>query len=181
MHRNSFSWVMTYHLPSRINCISWWRHQMETFSELLAICAGNSPVIGEFPAQRPVTRSFGVFFDLRPNKRLNKQSWGWWFETPSRTYDVIVIWKQNLPEANQHKCEICFRCVSDLLPFLAHIPTHRPLLGWWYFFPNKQCMLHKIMVHQCIQILLLFCWIQKRFLQFQPTTNCIPLRATRKP
>ena len=38
---------------------------------------------GEFPAQRPVTRSFDVFFDLRPNKRLSKQPWGWWFETPS--------------------------------------------------------------------------------------------------
>ena len=38
---------------------------METFSALLAICAGNSPVPGEFPAQRPVTRSFDVFFDLR--------------------------------------------------------------------------------------------------------------------
>ena len=38
--------------------------------------------IGEFPAQRPVTQSFDVFFDLRPNKRLSKQSWGWWFETP---------------------------------------------------------------------------------------------------
>ena len=54
---------------------------METFSALLAICAGNSPVPGEFPAQRPVTRSFDVFFDLRLNKRLSKQSWGWWFET----------------------------------------------------------------------------------------------------
>ena len=36
------------------------------------------------PAQRPVTRSFDVFFDLRLNKRLSKQSRGWWFETPSR-------------------------------------------------------------------------------------------------
>ena len=63
---------------------SWWRHQMETFSALLALCDGNSPVTGEFPAQRPVTRIFDVFFDLRPNKRLSKQSWGWWFETPSR-------------------------------------------------------------------------------------------------
>ena len=62
---------------------TWWRHQMETFSALLAICAGNSPVPGEFPAQRPVTRSFDVFFDLRPNKQLSKQWWGWWFETPS--------------------------------------------------------------------------------------------------
>ena len=42
------------------------------------------PIIGEFPSQRPVTRSFGIFFDLRPNKRLSKESWGWWSETPSR-------------------------------------------------------------------------------------------------
>ena len=39
---------------------------------------------GEFPAQRPLTRSFGVFFDLRLNKGLSKQSGGWWFVTPSR-------------------------------------------------------------------------------------------------
>ena len=57
---------------------------METFSALPAICAGNSPATGEFPTQRPATRSFDVFFDLRLNKRLSKQSWGWWFETPSR-------------------------------------------------------------------------------------------------
>ena len=50
---------------------------METFSALLAICAGNSLVTGEFPAQRPVTQSFVVFFDLRINKWLSKQSWGW--------------------------------------------------------------------------------------------------------
>ena len=54
-----------------------------TFSALLALCAGNSPVPGAFPAQRPVTRSFDVFFDLRPNKRLSKQPRGWWFETLS--------------------------------------------------------------------------------------------------
>ena len=64
-------------------CTSWWRHQMETFSALLDICARNSPVPCDFPAQRPVTRSFDVFFDLRPNKRLSKQWWGWWFEAPS--------------------------------------------------------------------------------------------------
>ena len=47
------------------NHIPWWRHQMETFSALLAICAGNSAASGEFPVQRPVTRSFDVFFALR--------------------------------------------------------------------------------------------------------------------
>ena len=61
----------------------WWRHQMDTFSALLAICEGNSPFPGEFPAQRPVTRIFDVLFDLRPNKQLSKQWWGWWFQTPS--------------------------------------------------------------------------------------------------
>ena len=45
--------------------------------------------LGEFPAQRPVTRSLDVFFDLRPNKRLSKQPWGWWFDTPSRS-----LWRQ---------------------------------------------------------------------------------------
>ena len=50
-------------------------------SALLALCAGNSPVTGEFPSQRPVMQSFGVFFDLRLNKRLSKPPWGWWFET----------------------------------------------------------------------------------------------------
>ena len=52
----------------------------------LTLCAGNSPITGEFLAQRPVTWSFGVSFDLRLNKRLSKQSWGWWFETPSRSF-----------------------------------------------------------------------------------------------
>ena len=44
---------------------------------------------GEFPAQRPVPRSFDVFFDLSLNKRLSKQPWGWWFETPPRS-----LWRQ---------------------------------------------------------------------------------------
>ena len=61
---------------------------METFSALLAICAGNSPVTGEFFAQRPVTQSFDVFFDLSLNKRSSKQSWCWWFETSSR-----LLWR----------------------------------------------------------------------------------------
>ena len=61
----------------------WWRHQMVTFSALLALCAGNSPLPGEFPSKKPVTRSFDVFFDPCLNKRLSKQLLCWWFETPS--------------------------------------------------------------------------------------------------
>ena len=37
-------------------------------------CAGNSPVTSEFPTQRPVTRSFDIFFDLPLNKRSSKQA-----------------------------------------------------------------------------------------------------------
>ena len=70
-----------------------WRHQVETFSVLLALCAGNSPVIDEFPSQRPVTRSFDVSLICALNKRLGKQSGGWWFETPSRS-----LWRHcNVP------------------------------------------------------------------------------------
>ena len=82
---NRRKWILSIHTVScRATKYTWWCYQMETFSALLAICAGNSPVTGEFPAQRPVTRSFDAFFDLHPNKRFSKESWGWWFETPSR-------------------------------------------------------------------------------------------------
>ena len=64
-------------------------------SALLVLWAGNSPVTGEFPSQRPVTRNFDVFFDPRLNKRLSKQSRGWWLETPScslwRHCDVMQV------------------------------------------------------------------------------------------
>ena len=47
---------------------------------------------GEFTGHRWIPRTkasdaelcFDVFFDLRLKKRLSKQSWGWWFGTPSR-------------------------------------------------------------------------------------------------
>ena len=62
---------------------------METFSALLALCAGKFTGPGEFSAQRPVTRSFDVFLDLRLNKWLSKQPRGWWFETP-----LWSLWRQ---------------------------------------------------------------------------------------
>ena len=77
--------VYEWHVSIHFIILIWWRHQMETFSALLALCAGNSPLPGEFPTQRLVTRSFDVFFDLCLNKRLSKQPWGWWFETLSRS------------------------------------------------------------------------------------------------
>ena len=80
----------------------WWRHQMETFSALLAICVGNSPVTGKFPSQRPVTQSFDVFFDLHLNKWLCKPSRRRLFETPSRS-----LW---------HHCNECSQSIPDSQP-----------------------------------------------------------------
>ena len=56
---------------------------------------------GEFPTQRPVTRSFDVFFDLRLNKQLSKQPWGWWFETPSWS-----LWRQRNGDAHFIACHL---------------------------------------------------------------------------
>ena len=56
---------------------TWWRHQMGTFSMLLALCEGNPPVTGGFPSQRPVSWSFDVFFDLcLSNSWANNQDAG---------------------------------------------------------------------------------------------------------
>ena len=100
---------------------TWWRHQMETFSALLAICAGNSPVPGEFPAQRPVTRSFDVYFDLRPKKRLSKQSWGWWFETPShslwRHRNDLMIWHGVILFDASLVLNFCFNDIHRMLVY----------------------------------------------------------------
>ena len=83
---------------------------MESFSALLAICAGNSPVPGEFPTQRPVTRSFDVYFDLRPNKWLSKQSWGWWFETLSCSLwrHRNVDWRQAITWTNVDQFTVAY-------------------------------------------------------------------------
>ena len=64
---------------------------METFSALLALCAGNSPVTGEFPSQRPVTRSFDIFFDLSLNKRLSKQCEAGHLRRHRAHFHVIVM------------------------------------------------------------------------------------------
>ena len=86
---------------------------METFSALLALCAGKSLVTGEFPAQRQVTRRFWCFLRrvCALNKRLSKQSWGWWFETPSRP-----LW-------------------------LSQKPLHPELTPWWSFLFCRWCKL----------------------------------------
>ena len=71
---------------------SWWRHEMETFSALLATCAENSPVPKANAAE------LWFFYDLHHNQRSSKQSWGWWFETPSRP-----LWRHRYDVACQRR------------------------------------------------------------------------------
>ena len=61
---------------------------------------GEFTVPGEFPAQRPETRSFDVFFDLHRNKRLSRQSWGWWFET-----QWCPLWRQYNAIKHKKNCK----------------------------------------------------------------------------
>ena len=69
---------------------------METFSVLLAFCAGNSSVTGEFLTQRPVTRSFDVLFDLRlTNSWANNGHDGDWGRHRAH-FEVIVMGLANL-------------------------------------------------------------------------------------
>ena len=102
---------------------TWWRHQIETSSALLAICAGNSPVPGEFPTQRPVTRSFNVFFDLCLNKRLSKQSWGWWLET---------IWRPLWHHCNENLTYEKSKLVR--VTAWCHQATSHYLCQFWHIF-----------------------------------------------
>ena len=124
---------------------SWWRHQMETFSASLAFCAGNSPVTGEFPSQRPVTQSFDVFFYLRLNKQQSKQSWSWWFETPSRPLwrhcnvddlascltrlsSVVVLINSLTPgRCPRNFDRLIFKCITQKLVKLFSCECHRCL------------------------------------------------------
>ena len=101
---------------------TWWGHQMETFSVLLVLCVGNSLVTGQFPTQRPVTQSFEISFDLHLNKHLSKQSWGWWFETPS-----CSLW------CHLNECSI-FR-MSEIFGFLCGWLVHFIVARLLYVIP----------------------------------------------
>ena len=85
----------TIHVKWNITCSLWESQSIMMTSSNGNIFRVTGPLCGEFtgpgefPTQRPVTRSFDVFFDLRLNKRLSKQPWGWRFETLSWS-----LWRQ---------------------------------------------------------------------------------------
>ena len=83
---------------------------MEIFPALLAICEGNPPVTGGFPPQKPVTRSFDAFFDLRLNKQFNKNRDAgdfrrhrahYYITVMTWTSDVLIHW------CKRHSASLC--------------------------------------------------------------------------
>ena len=86
------------------------------------------------PIQRPVTRSFGVFCDLRPNKRLSKQWWGWWFETPSRP-----LWRHR-NGFHQQKTTGCAdgQHCADIILYRAFIHTSYMKFKLWHIAKNPR-------------------------------------------
>ena len=77
------------------------------------------PVTAEFPLQKPVTRIFDVFFDLRLNKRLNKQRWAWWFQTPSHS-----LWR--------HCNGYCRWVVASYITWITG-SSHDDVIKWKHF------------------------------------------------
>ena len=148
-HYQSQSWPRSL-LPYGIT-----RQWDNSFSALLAICAGNSPDPFGFPTQRPVTRSFDVFFDLCLNKRLSKQWWGWWFEMPPcplwRHHNVnrgwwvkSVVKTIDLPQSFESQQNLCVYTHDDIMTW-KHFPHYSlfvngihwslvesPTKGQWY-------------------------------------------------
>ena len=94
-----------------------WRHKMETFSALLALCARNSPITGEFPAQRAVTRSFDISLIFAwINDWVNNREVG--DSRPHRAhYDVIVM-----SVVSQHKGPVSTGIVLSML--FARLKIH---------------------------------------------------------
>ena len=119
---------------------SWWRHEMETFSALLILSAGNSPVNGDIPAQRPVMRSFDVFFDLRLNKRLSKQREAGHLGRHHAHYDVIVMCYGRLCRYCTDNCnngypKICTRWVV----FCFVLATLQFFANWYGLSNHIEC------------------------------------------
>ena len=108
-------------MHKNVHWFTWWCHQMETFSALLAILCEEFIGLRWIPRTKASDAELWYFFDQRLNKRLSKQSWGWWFETLS-----CPLW---------HHCnEIVHKCralSSDNHPALTRICVTSSGLDEW--------------------------------------------------
>ena len=152
---------------------------MMTFSALLAICAGNSLVTDKFPSQRPVTRSFGVFFDLYLNKPLIKRLWGWWVETPSRSLwrhcNVgLGGWYMLLIENEMLICSQ--RCTFRTQAIISRNPGPRSAMGKSASFPDEPLTVLEICLNNIFSLQLklftAYRWFSIRLQYLQCVSNC---------
>ena len=140
--------VFILHHPSSLRCHRQLKLMMTSSNgnifRVTGLLCGEFTGPGEFPTQRSVTRSFDVFFDLRPNKQLSKQPWGWWFETPS-----CSLWRRcNVLLVKDHYCNVIMGAMASQIAasrlftqlfILAQIkenikvPRHWPL-SWEFTF-----------------------------------------------
>ena len=90
---------------------------MEAFSTLLSLCAGNSPATVNSPHRGQWRGTLMFFFDLRWNKRLSKQPWGWWFKTPSWS-----LWRQcNEQNVLLTLTSMCLYIYMHIDPYVLYI------------------------------------------------------------
>ena len=141
---------------------------------------------GEFPTQRPVTRSFDVFFDLRLNKRLSKQPWGWWFETPSGS-----LWRHCNVYTNLSTTRKCLMLTPTLGPRQnghSFADDHFKRIYWmkllefriifqWSFFPRvgltifQQWFSQWLGTNQAPSHYLNQCWLDNRRIYASPVNS----------
>ena len=122
---------------------SWWRHQMELFSALLALCDWTPSVTRGFTPQRPVTKNLNVFFDLRLNKRMIKQSRRRWFETLS-----CSLWRHCnvLVQSSLISQNVTTKITAKMCPWrLIERACLWPRFGWFAFVlaPKPNSVLFK--------------------------------------
>ena len=108
---------------------SWWRHQMETFSALLAICAGNSSVSGGFPTHKGQWRGALMFSLICAwiNGWVNAGEAGN-LRRHHTHYDVIVmIWRHYWPVMNPVVSRILSKraSIAELLWFICCYPLEK--------------------------------------------------------
>ena len=136
---------------------------METLSALPAFWSGNSPVTGEIPSERSVTRSSDVSLICALNKRLSKQSWGWWLETLpcplwrhcnnikkscwfSIKYGATRSWPVDV--SNRY---VRSKAIEPVNPKYYKSGTEQSvnLATWRLTAGFRECRSHKILVYNC--------------------------------
>ena len=135
--------MLTYHWSSVAPIIAISYHMMTSsngniFRVTGPLC-GEFTGPGEFPTQRPVTRSFDVFFDLRLNKRLSKQPWGWWFEAPSWS-----LWRHRNEVRKHNQFESYISKSLPQVPGANELNTDQQeghyKSDWYLFVKQRECI-----------------------------------------